>query len=216
MDSAAKDARISLRFHGSVRPRVAILASGLAAGLIASLAISALMLLAEKVANLPVGTFYIILVSALTQTQEYTVGTIAAGFLLHLAAGSFIGLAISAPFAASERSFAAMRRHGPAYGIGAGFALWLLLFMPVTYGIIVPSLGALDGQAVIRQNAPTGDLAAIKTANILSMMDRIIAGSLAFNVFYGLLAVMLTGSLAEAAIRRLHPGGGSGRRQVVL
>lgn len=51
-----------------IKPRLAVAGSGLAAGLISSLAISALILLVEKLADLPVGTFYLVLASVALQT----------------------------------------------------------------------------------------------------------------------------------------------------
>lgn len=176
--------------------------SGLAAGLISSLAISGLLLLVERVSDLPVGTFYLVLVSALFQIQEYTVGAAALGFLIHLAAGSIIGLAMSVPFVATKRSFAASAKYAPAYGLAAGFAVWAILFLPITYGIMLPLLNSIDSQEVIRQRVPAGQVYSIATGEILAMMDRVIVGSLAFNMFYGLMAVVLTRSLYEAYLRR--------------
>jgi hypothetical protein len=185
-----------------IKPRLAMAGSGLAAGLISSLAISGLLLLVERISDLPVGTFYLVLVSALLQTQEYTINAVALGLLMHLAAGSFIGLAMSVPFIASKRSFVASGRYAPAYGLAAGFALWAVLFIPVTYSIMFPLLNSIDSQQVIRQQTPAGQVSAIATDELLAMIDRVIIGSIAFNVFYGLLAVTLTRSLYEAYLRR--------------
>ena len=185
-----------------LKPRLALAGSGLAAGLISSLAISGSLLLVERMSSLPVGTFYLVLVSALLQTPEYTVNTIVLGLLMHIAAGSIIGLAMSVPFIAWKRSFAASGKYAPAYGIGAGFALWAVLFLPVTYGIMLPLLDSTGGQEVISQQVSTGEVHAIATDELLAIMDRVIVGSLAFNMFYGLLAVILTRSLYEAYLRR--------------
>jgi hypothetical protein len=185
-----------------LKPRLAMAGSGLAAGLISSLAISGLLLLVERISDLPVGTFYLVLVSALLQTQEYTINAVALGLLMHLAAGSVIGLAISVPFIASKRSFAASGKYAPAYGLAAGFALWAVLFIPVTYGIMLPLLNSIDSEAVIRQQTPAGQVYAIATDELLAMIDRVIIGSIAFNVFYGLLVITLTRSLYEAYLRR--------------
>jgi hypothetical protein len=184
-----------------VKPRLAVAGSGLAAGLISSLAISALILLVEKLADLPVGTFYLMLASVVLQTQAYTVDTIALGLLMHLAAGSVIGLVISIPFVVSKRLLASADRYAPAYGLVAGFTLWLALFLPITFGVMLPLLNSLDSQ-LIRQQVPTGEVSSIATDELLSIMDRVIAGSLAFNMFYGLLAVILTRLLSEAYMRR--------------
>jgi hypothetical protein len=72
---------------------------GLVAGLVSSLAISGLMLLVEKISSLPVGTFYYVLVSALTGSFSSNIqGVIAVGLAMHLLAGSFIGFLMSMPF----------------------------------------------------------------------------------------------------------------------
>lgn len=184
-----------------IKPRLAVAGSGLAAGLISSLAISALILLVEKLADLPVGTFYLVLASVVLQTQAHTVDTIALGLLMHLAAGSVIGLVISIPFVVSKGLLASADRYAPAYGLAAGFALWLALFLPITFGVMLPLLNSLDSQ-LIRQQVPTGEVSSIATDELLSIMDRVIAGSLAFNMFYGLLAVILTRLLSEAYMRR--------------
>ncbi len=184
-----------------IKPWLAVAGSGLAAGLISSLAISALILLVEKLADLPVGTFYLVLASVVLQTQAHTVDTIALGLLMHLAAGSVIGLVISIPFVVSKRLLASADRYAPVYGLAAGFALWLALFLPITFGVMLPLLNSLDSQ-LIRQQVPTGEVSSIATDELLSIMDRVIAGSLAFNMFYGLLAVILTRLLFEAYMRR--------------
>jgi hypothetical protein len=195
--------------HGSIsisqafKPRLVVTGSGLAAGLIASLAISALVLLVEKVAELPVGTFYLVLASALLQTQEYALGMVALGFLMHLAAGSVMGLAISAPFSVSRRTMvAATGRYAPVYGLAAGFVLWIAIFIPVTFGVILPLLNSIDNSAVIRQQVPTGEVSSIAADELLELLDKVIIGSLVFNMFYGLLVVMLTKSLSEGYLRR--------------
>ncbi|MGI0047971.1 MAG: hypothetical protein ACREAW_00380, partial [Nitrososphaera sp.] len=162
-----------------------------------------LILLVEKVAQLPVGTFYLVLASALLQTQEHTLGVVALGFLTHLAAGSVMGLAIFAPFSISPKSFAgAIGRYAPAYGLAAGFALWVAIFLPVTFGMMLPLLNSIDGPAVIRQQVPSGEVSSIATGELLALMDKVIIGSLAFNIFYGLLAVLLARSLSEGYLRR--------------
>jgi hypothetical protein len=176
------------------RPRLALAGSGVAAGLISSLAISGLLLLVERMSELPVGTFYLVLVSALMQ-QDYSTGAVVLGFLMHLAAGSVIGLAVSAPLAWKK-----LGRYAPAYGLAAGAALWAALFLPITYGMMIPLLNSIE-QEVIRQRAPVGTLYVAATDELLAMMDRVVAGALAFNMFYGLLAATIARSMYEA---RLH------------
>lgn len=186
-----------------------LLGSGAASGLIASLALSGMMLLAERVAGLPVGTFYLVLVSAITQVTDYSMSAIAQGFLLHLAAGTVIGLVMSAPFAASRRTYLILDRFAPALGLGAGVLIWTALFIPVTFGTMIPLLQSLDGQSVISQRVPVGNLFQVAVADLLAMMDRVIYTALAFNMFYGLLALILTRSVAGALFGRRN-------KQVIL
>jgi hypothetical protein len=183
-----------------IRPRLATAGSGLAAGLISSLAISGLLLLVERMSELPVGTFYLVLVSALVQTQDYSAGAAAIGFMMHLAAGSVIGAALSVPLMTRKMPFAT-GSYASLYGLVAGFALWAGLFLPITYGMMIPLLNSVGGQESITQQVPNGRVYAIATGDLLAMMDRVVVGALAFNLFYGLLAVTLARSMYEAQRR---------------
>lgn len=190
----------SVHAPGRARLGLTVVMSGAASGLIASLALSAMMLLAERVAGLPVGTFYLVLVAAITQAADYNTSAIAQGLLLHLAAGTMIGLIISAPFAVSRAAYRALDRFAPALGLGAGALVWATLFVPVTFGTMLPLLQSLDGESLISQRAPVGNLFQVAVADLLAMMDRVIYTALAFNMFYGLVALILTKSLAAAVI----------------
>ena len=184
-----------------MKPRLAVAGSGLAAGLISSLAVSALILLVEKVAGLPVGTFYAVLTYAVLQTQILSVDLIAIGFLMHLATGSFLGLLISAPFCAFPRCLASTGGYAPVYGLAAGFAVWLVLFLPVTFWVMLPLLGSLESR-LVSQEVPTGEVSWIATGELLALTDKVIAFSLVFNVFYGLLSMMLTRLIFDSQRRR--------------
>jgi hypothetical protein len=195
---------VSLRkSHG-----LAVAGAGAASGLIASLAISALILLAERVAGLPVGTFYLVLVSAISQVQDYSTLAIIQGLLLHLLAGTVIGAILSAPFAASKKAYGTLGTLSPAYGLAAGALIWAALFLPLTYLSMVPLLQSLDGQSVISQRAPIGQTFRVAVEDLLAMTDRIVYIALAFNMFFGLLGLVLTRAIAGASPGR--------KKQVVL
>lgn len=189
--------------HALLQSRgLAVAGAGAASGLIGSLAVSALILLGERVAGLPVGTFYLMLVSAISQAQDYNTYAIVQGLLLHLLAGAAIGLVISAPFAVSRKAYSSLGRFAPAYGLAAGALVWAALFLPVTYGTMVPLLQSLDGRSVVDQHTPTGTLFRIAVSDMLAMMDRIVYSALAFNMLFGLVALVLTRALSEAAMGR--------------
>jgi hypothetical protein len=76
----------------NLTPRLTIVGFGLIAGLVSSLAISGLILMVEKVTAVPLGTFYMVLMAAITDSQVNSVNMIAIGLLLHLISGSIIGI----------------------------------------------------------------------------------------------------------------------------
>jgi hypothetical protein len=180
---------------------------GLVAGLISSLAISGLILLVEKINSLPVGTFYYVLVSALTNSYSSNTETvIAIGLAAHLLAGSFLGLVMSIPFiilrnmrgGANNRMITFMEKYTSVYGIAFGFGLWLVVFLPITFTIVIPLLNSFEFQdIIIRQRVPTGEVTSATFYGLLSMMDRIIYGALAFNIFYGLVTAIMLQSFSK-------------------
>ena len=184
---------------------MAVLGSGAAAGLVASLAISALVLLAEKVAMLPVGTFYLVLVAAVSQGAGYGALAVAQGLLLHRLAGTVLGLILSASFALSRKAYDSLGRLAPAYGLAAGFLIWTALFVPVTFGMMIPVLQSLEGQPEISQRLPVGDLSRVAVTDLLAMTDRVIYTALAFNMFYGLLVFVMMRAFAGAILERKKP-----------
>jgi hypothetical protein len=179
---------------------------GLVAGLVSSLAISGLILLVEKINSLPIGTFYYVLVSALTNSYSSNAETvIVLGLAVHLLSGSFLGLVMSIPFLVSRnihggvtnkrRSF--VEKYSSLYGLAFGFGLWLVVFLPITFIIVIPLLNSFEYQDImIRQRVPTGEVASATFFGLLSMIDRIIYGALAFNIFYGLLTAIMLQSLS--------------------
>jgi hypothetical protein len=180
---------------------------GLVAGLVSSLAISGLILLVEKINSLPVGTFYYVLVSALTNSYSSNTETvIAIGLTAHLLAGSFLGLVMSIPFiilrnlrgGANNRIVTFIEKYTSVYGIAFGFGLWLVVFLPITFTIVIPLLNSFEFQdIIIRQRVPTGEVTSATFFGLLSMMDRIIYGALAFNIFYGLVTAIMLQSFSK-------------------
>ena len=180
---------------------------GLVAGLISSLAISGLILLVEKINSLPVGTFYYVLVSAITNSYSSNTETIIAiGLAVHLVAGSFLGLVMSIPLivlrnvrrGVINKRISFIEKYSPVYGIAFGFGLWLLVFLPITFMIVVPLLNSFEFQDImVRQRVPTGEVASATFYGLLSMMDRIIYGALGFNILYGLLTAITLQSFSE-------------------
>jgi hypothetical protein len=179
---------------------------GLVAGLVSSLAISGLILLVEKINSLPVGTFYYVLISAITNSYSSNAETvIALGLAVHLLTGSLLGLVMSIPFivlrnirgGAVNKRTSFVEKYSSVYGLAFGFGLWLVVFLPITFIIVIPLLNSFEHQDImIRQRVPTGEVASATFFGLLSMIDRIIYGALAFNIFYGLLTAIMLQSLS--------------------
>jgi hypothetical protein len=179
---------------------------GLIAGLISSLAVSGLILMVEKVTAVPVGTFYMVLMAALPEANLSSVNMILSGLLLHLISGSIIGLAMSIPFTLFKRGSGKMiYQYTPVYGLLFGLALWSILFLPVTFWMVLPLVSSVDNQ-IIEQSVPTGPIASIETNKLSDMSSKIIFGALPFNMFYGLLTAIIINSLSQNYLHKKNIG----------
>jgi hypothetical protein len=175
-----------------------IAAYGLIAGFVSSLAISGLLLLVEKAISLPIGTFYLMISSTFIESQEYySLDKILFGFILHIIAGSIIGLIMCIPFMVFKDNYVrSMQSYAVPYGLGFGFALWSFLFIPVTLWIILPILDASQERIVI-QEVPAQVDVMFTTDRVAMLVDRIMIGAVAFNMLYGLLAAIIIKTLYE-------------------
>jgi hypothetical protein len=180
-----------------------LIAYGLTAGFISSIAISGLLLLVEKSVSLPVGTFYIMLSSAFIQSQDYyVIDNIIFGFILHLITGSIIGLVMCIPFIVlKDKSLRLLQKYAVGYGLGFGFALWSFFFIPITLWMILPILDASQDKTII-QEVPAQVDVMFSTDKLAMLVDRIMIGAIAFNMLYGLLVAIMIKSLFESRLKK--------------
>jgi hypothetical protein len=180
--------------------RLRVIGFGLIAGLISSIGISTIIVMVEKVTAIPAGTFYLVFISSITQYHLYSVYMIIAGLLLHFVAGSFMGLVMAIPFAINinnktDSIIRTISKYAPVYGLCFGFALWIFLFIPITYLIVLPAINNIKEAPIITQQDPTGRIVFLVIDDVLSMQNNIIIGALAFNMFYALVAAIIINSL---------------------
>jgi hypothetical protein len=181
---------------------------GLTAGFVSSLAISGLLLLVEKSISLPVGTFYLMLSSAFIHSQDYSTENIIFGFILHVITGSIIGLAMCIPFIIfKDKSLKSLQKYAVAYGLGLGFTLWLFFFIPITLWVILPILDASQDKTII-QEVPAQVDVMFSTDKLAMLIDRIILGAVAFNMFYGLLVAIIIKALFEDSLKEQNDNTG--------
>ncbi len=99
---------------------------------------------------------------------------------------------------ANNRMITFIEKYTAVYGIAFGSGLWLVVFLPITFIIVIPLLNSFEFQdIIIRQRVPTGEVTSATFYGLLSMMDRIIYGALAFNIFYGLVTAIMLQSFSE-------------------
>jgi hypothetical protein len=175
-----------------------IMLFGLVAGLISSIGVSALIVMVEKATSVPAGAFYLVLMLTVTGTHLYSIYMIIAGLALHFTAGGIIGVFMVLPLLVrngnKRNASRILDKYAPVYGLCFGFALWLVLFLPITYLMILPALNDIRGSPIITQQDPTGRVAFLVITDVLSMQNRIIIGALAFNMFYGLVSAIIIDS----------------------
>ena len=190
----------------NTRIKFRVLGFGMLAGFLASACISGLIFVVEKTIDIPVGTFYLVLVSSITQSHAESVNMIVAGLLLHLFTGSIIGVIISIPFALRDfRILSVMHKYAPIYGLICGLIVWAFLFVPVTFWVIMPLLRNLDQDQLIVQQTPVGTASSITVGELLSINDKILIGALVFNMFYGLVASIIIKSMTGKLVSQPNP-----------
>ena len=188
----------------ATRIRFRVLGTGMFAGLLASVCLSGLIFVVEKTIDIPVGTFYLVLVSSLTQSHAESMNMIVGGLLLHLLTGSIIGVIISVPFAIRDlRILSIMQRYAPIYGLICGVTVWAFVFVPITFWVIIPLLNNLDQNQLIVQQTPVGTASSITVGELVSINDKILLGALVFNMFYGLVASIIIKSMTSKLVNRL-------------
>jgi hypothetical protein len=195
--------------------RLRVIGFGLIAGLISSVGISTLIVMVEKVTAIPAGAFYLVFIASITQTHLYSINMILAGLLLHFVAGSLTGLVMSIPFAIhinnnnnnnkTDSIIRAISKYAPVYGLCFGFALWIFLFIPITYLIVLPAINNIKEAPMIIQQDPTGRIVFLAIGDVLSMQNNIIVGALAFNMFYALVAAIIINSLYTNYLSKKSP-----------
>ena len=190
----------------NTRIKFRVLGFGMLAGFLASACISGLIFVVEKTIDIPVGTFYLVLVSSITQSHAESVNMIVAGLLLHLFTGSIIGVIVSIPFALRDfRILSVMHKYAPIYGLICGLIVWAFLFVPVTFWVIMPLLRNLDQDQLIVQQTPVGTASSITVGKLLSINDKILIGALVFNMFYGLVASIIIKSMTGKLVSQPNP-----------
>jgi hypothetical protein len=150
--------------------------SGIIAGLTAAWAIFGFILAIDSELNLPPGTFYKMIGLAFGIDSPYAVYI---GFLLHMITGTIIGIVYSTLSKNIKKLYITSVYKGVGTGILTGVVVWVILFLPLNYGIMQPTL-----QNMISTLNPTSP-EYLMAEQLLVLSNVIVFGSLAIHVVFG-------------------------------
>jgi hypothetical protein len=150
--------------------------SGIIAGLTAAWAIFGFILAIDSELNLPPGTFYKMIGLAFGIDSSYAVYI---GFLLHMITGTIIGIVYSTLSKNIKKLYITSVYKGVGTGILTGVVVWVILFLPLNYGIMQPTL-----QNMISTLNPTSP-EYLMAEQLLVLSNVIVFGSLAIHVVFG-------------------------------
>jgi uncharacterized membrane protein YagU involved in acid resistance len=150
--------------------------SGIIAGLTAAWAIFGLFLAIDSELNLPPGTFYKMIGIAIGVNSSYAVYV---GFLLHMITAIVIGIIYSTLSESVEKLYITSVLKGLGTGILTGVVVWAVLFLPLNYGIMQPTLHNM----INTQSLTTSEYSMVK--QLLELSNVIFFGSLALHIVFG-------------------------------
>jgi uncharacterized membrane protein YagU involved in acid resistance len=150
--------------------------SGIIAGLTAAWAIFGFILAIDSELNLPPGTFYKMIGIAFGVNTLYAVYV---GFLLHMITGMVIGIIYSTLSENIKKLNITSIYKGLGTGILTGVVVWAILFLPLNYGIMQPTLNNM----VDTLNPTSSEYLMAK--QLLELSGVIILGSLVLHIVFG-------------------------------
>jgi hypothetical protein len=150
--------------------------SGIIAGLTAGWAIFGFILAIDSELSLPPGTFYKMIGIAFGVSSSYAVYV---GFLLHMITGIIIGIIYSTLSANIKKLNITSVYKGLGTGILTGVVVWAILFLPLNYGIMQPTLNNM----VDTLNPTSSEYLMAK--QLLELSSVIILGSLVLHIVFG-------------------------------
>jgi hypothetical protein len=166
---------------------------GAIAGIIATWSISTGIAASEAELGLPISTFYSIMGLSLGLDNFTTAAYV--GFALHLLTGTLLGVAIGI---ISVRRMKIMMDPYRAIlaGIIAGVVMWLVLFVPVTFLLVHPSITR------IAPLLPQSVQGTILTKDINQFVTGVAMGAIVFHIVWGTIFGFISNSLMRISARR--------------
>ncbi len=149
--------------------RMGYIKSGVLGGIFGAWAIFGLIFLVDSSLGFESGTFYKVIALALGFDITYAVYI---GFLLHMIVGVTIGLLFGL-LTSTRVLYTRTASKSILFGVITGIVAWLVLFIPLTFMLVTPSLSKIS--SIINQPM----LASIADGSLL------ILGALSMHIVYG-------------------------------
>ncbi len=150
--------------------------SGMIAGLTAAWAVFGFFLAIDAELNLPPGTFYKMIGIAFGVDSSYAVYI---GFLLHMITGTVIGIIYSTLSQNIKKLHITSVYKGVGTGVLTGIVVWAVLFLPLNYGLMQPTL-----HNMLNTLNPTSS-EYLMAKQLVELSNVIIFGSLVLHIVFG-------------------------------
>jgi hypothetical protein len=167
---------------------------GALAGFVAAWSISTAIAASELGLGLPVGTFYAVMGISLGQIDFVAAAFL--GFGLHLVTSALLGAAIGIAASRFSARMLSSPYRSALLGMGAGMAVWLILFLPLTVLLVQPAIASVPAQTTV-----------------IGEMERaawsIALGAIAFHLVWGAIFGYVASSLVRIHAFRTAQAGGA-------
>lgn len=169
---------------------------GAFAGFLSTWAISSAIVAAELLLGLRVSTFYSIIGISLGSNDIVSAGYI--GFGLHILAGTLIGALLGAIGIRWKRIRMLNPFRSALIGVGAGFVIWLVLFLPITTLLIEPSMHRI----VVILSLSLQQ--AIFSDDLSNSITKITLAAIVFHLIWGAIFGFILSSLLRIRIYKIR------------
>src|SRR5215510_13471935 len=169
---------------------------GAFAGFLATWAISSAIVAAELFLGLRVSTFYSIIGISLGSNDIVSAGYF--GFGLHILAGTLIGALLGAIGIKWEKIRMLNPFRSALIGVGAGFVIWLVVFLPITTLLIQPSIQRI----VVILSLSLQQ--AIYSDDLSNSITKITLAAIVFHLIWGAIFGFILSSLLRIRLYKIR------------
>jgi hypothetical protein len=167
---------------------------GAIAGFVATWSISTAIAASEFELGLQIGTFYSVMGIALGFNNAVSSAYLSFG--LHILTGSILGAIVGAIAIKWKKMSILNPYKGILIGVGAGIAIWLILFLPITTLLIQPSIDRIVTVLAVQSQKP------LLSDNVNQSIRGIALSAIVFHMGWGaIFGFMISSMLRIKALK---------------